>query len=492
MKKIAGSFVVLLFTLLLFGCGEDNVLPEKEPLPLENKAPLKFGVDVLGVFHDRGTITWGPIVDIDKDPVYQSVFLENNLVLDRSTTDSILTIKNLKPLTEYHGKVVVTDDKHNPLEVPFSFTTRKYWLTFDRLYNGVDGNQPAAHAVARTKDGGYVIFGEAAIGFKSGIYVFKVDSLGSELWHSVHGYVRRAQNMKGTISETSDGGYIVASQESLLKLDKNGSAQWQALDESEEHYYYEYNFNAAVETDDHGFLVVGSLQKSGKDVKGIITKFNASGVVQWKKEFGTEDITFVRSICRTADGNYQILGSSYMDGTPQRPAVTAITEDGAILWSKVYENGSMYDFPEKITATREGGSIFISNYVNGLGTRFAKVIKLGNAGNVQWEKVFQWDSFETSVYGIVEVSDGYVLAGNDGDARPSAGLLFKIKSTGALDWKRTFRASYMDYLWILWDILESDDGGFFAIGGKGAVYSYTDKELGLWMLKTNDEGYALK
>jgi hypothetical protein len=487
--KMKGLRYIVIFLacapLLFTACSEKEVLPNPSELP--NAQPYKFDIRVLDISYDRATIEWGPVYDVDKDDLYHSVYLNDQEIVKNSTVDSIVTFHNLKPQTSYSGKVVVTDLKNTPIEIPFSLTTTKYRLTFTRKYLGENGNYPVGYSMVRTRDGGYAVAAASAFENVTGIYMSKLDSLGFEQWHYVYNAYKRDQNSTRQIVQTSDGGYIIAAHETIIKLDKNGSKIWQVIDNSQEFYYYAYRYSSVIETDDHEFLALGTTQKSSTSINFIVTKLNVAGSVIWTKEYHTNEINYGKRICKAADGNYAILGTDRSE-TSSQVAVLKINPQGEVLWSKTFGNKGYY-FASDIKSTSDNGFVVATNYMDGRLSMHATVMKLSGEGFLQWEKEYQIGSYGTSVFSITEIKGGgFAFAGSAEFLSNTSGLVVQLNSSGEMVWKKEYYPNYSDYQWRCTEIMQNNDGGYSVVGNKSYVWSPVGKDIGMWVMKIDDLG----
>jgi hypothetical protein len=108
---------------------------------------------------------------------------------------------------------------------------------WSRNYGGQSGDPGGA--VKATSDGGYVLTGMTySYGVGRGdLWLVKTDSNGTEQWNKTFG--GRNFDIGRSVQQTSDGGYIIAgstqsygvgnSDAWLIKTDKNGIEQWNAI-----------------------------------------------------------------------------------------------------------------------------------------------------------------------------------------------------------------------------------------------------------------------
>lgn len=149
------------------------------------------------------------------------------------------------------------------------------------------------------------------------------------------------------------------------------------------------------------------------------------GEVEWIKNFGGSGEDTAQAIVSTADGGYAILG---------------------------YSNSTDGDLTNKITA--------VNDYW---------LLKIDADGNLQWNKTYG-GSKDDRGQSLVQTKDGgYALTGyamsDDGDGSNNEGFhdnwILKLDAQGNIEWEKSFGFSGHDHSY---DILQTDDGGFFFVG----------------------------
>jgi len=149
------------------------------------------------------------------------------------------------------------------------------------------------------------------------------------------------------------------------------------------------------------------------------------GEVEWVKNFGGSGEETAQAIIATSDEGYAILGfSNSMDG----------------------------DIVGKTTA--------VNDYW---------LLKLDAAGNLEWNKTYG-GSKDDKGQSLAQTKDGgYILTGyamsDDGDGSNNEGFhdnwILKLDASGNIEWEKSFGFSGHDHSY---DILQTQDGGFFFIG----------------------------
>lgn len=306
-----------------------------------------------------------------------------------------------------------------------------YWLVWidaggnkqqDRTYGG--NGDDALEAIVTTADGGYLLGGSSASGISGekrqpgkgehDYWVVKINGTGDTLWTKTYG--GRGGDALSAIVPAPDGGYLLGGSSSsglggdktgtrrgeddfwLVKIDSNGNKQW---DKTLGGKRFEF-LASLLSTPDGGYLAGGS---SFSEISGDVTdenrgsiisadfwvaKIDGNGRKQWTRRFGGDEQDFLRSMIRTADGDY-LLGGFSLSGKsgevsePNRSELSGLDITGADYW----------------------------------------IVKIGGrTGNKLWDKRFGGRSDETEEGANDELSavfqtpgGDYLLAGHSGTAK---------------------------------------------------------------------------
>ena len=219
---------------------------------------------------------------------------------------------------------------------------------------------------------------------------------------------------------------------------------------------------------------------------GMIQAFSAMAqvpVIQWQKSLGGSGDDYANSVQQTADGGYIVAGyTSSNDGD-----VTG-NHGGTDMWVVKLDNagnvecqkrvgGSGDDVAKYVQQTMDAGYIIAGKtYSNdgdvtgNHGNADAWVVKLDNAGNIQWQKTYGGNNNDAA-NSVQQLSDGGYILGctaiseNNGDIIGSHGAaecwVVKISSTGVIEWSRCMGGLSYDYTH---RVQQTTDGGF-VMGG---------------------------
>jgi hypothetical protein len=185
----------------------------------------------------------------------------------------------------------------------------KLW---DKIYGGLSYDYGAS--IIQILDEGYFILGSARTSDTSDpeIWLIRTDSNGDSLWSKKYGI-----GIGESIIETSDGNYLITASHpmfinsKIIKINSEGNILWSksfktSLDLG----------NSIVRCPDDGFIIAGytSMLIYGQSDLAV-TKINTDGDILWTKILGGLDQETGRSICKTVNSEYIILGSTNAQGT---------------------------------------------------------------------------------------------------------------------------------------------------------------------------------
>jgi hypothetical protein len=274
--------------------------------------------------------------------------------------------------------------------------------------------------------------------------------------------------------------------------------------------------NYGLQTTDGGYIMVGGTFSNDGDVVGHhgyidcwVVKVDLNGSIQWQRPFGGSSYDDGFFIQQTTDGGYIIAAESASndgDGSANHGQsdfwIIKITSTGNIQWQKTY-GGSSGDGATCIRQTTDGGYIVagytISNDgdVNGNhGLSDFWVIKIDQAGNLQWQKAFGGSNYELANCIRQTPDGGYIVYGqtrsNNGDVTGFHGSydywVIKLNSTGNLQWQKAFGGSNLDNPTT---ISLTNDGGYIMTGQSNSTDGDVTGNHGnddAWVIKVDING----
>lgn len=289
-------------------------------------------------------------------------------------------------------------------------------ITFQKAF-GDSMLHEIGNCIRQTSDGGFII---AATQYGPGnqfesIFLIRTNAQGDTLWsklmkESVMNYSASSilETFNGDLVITGvkgDGGYFVPF---FMRLDSAGTP----LLVKNYLWFAEDHINAIVQTPDSGFLMSGYVDDNGTNSLYFI-RTNSSGDTLWAKAFekGFYNPT-IYSLQLTNDHGFIVAGSMNNTLTQDVDAFAAKLDSACnIQWAKSYGE-SAYDFAQMAEQTRDGGYIIAANtYSFGVGLAEYFLIKTDASGNLQWSKTYGGPSDDRSECVKQLPDNGYLLIG---------------------------------------------------------------------------------
>ena len=355
-------------------------------------------------------------------------------------------------------------DITNKSDESFDYWLLKYdqndLLQWQKTYGGSDDDR--GHDIIQTSDGGYAITGfsksiDGDVSENSGAHDFwvsKLDANGSITWEKSFGFL--GADIGNSILQSNDGGYLLTgvldvsasngegNSKSAFSKRHAGGDYWvikiNALGENQWSRYFGGTFTDAsydaIQTEDNGYILVGSSDSADVDIKDSkgaydfwVVKISETGTLLWEKSFGGSQTDEARSITRSNDGNYIIVGdtrSSDLDvsinsGGADLWAIK-ISPIGELIWEKTF-GGNNFDVARSISKTQDGDFIISGSsrsidgdLTNNNGQNDAWVIKIDGNGKLKWQKTIGGSEIDFA-YDAVELNDGTVIAVGESSSR---------------------------------------------------------------------------
>jgi len=173
-----------------------------------------------------------------------------------------------------------------------------------------------ANSVIQTSDGGYALAGWTS-NYSNSLewdWTIKTDSYGDIIWTKTFG-TSRGNSLAQEILQDTDGGYVLAANHNVSKLDSEGNLQWTTS---------AVIVTSLIKTADDGYLLAAG---NG----GGLIKFDEEGNKEWSNVYRFEGArwSFLHSVSQTGDGGYVLAGDTYpvYDGLGW---VVKIAENGTV------------------------------------------------------------------------------------------------------------------------------------------------------------------
>lgn len=331
-------------------------------------------------------------------------------------------------------------------------------IEWQRTYGG--SSFEWGFSIVQTNDNGFVIAGstqsndnDVTINNGGGdIWVVKLDPVGNIEWERSFG--GSGTDRSSYVAQTNDGGYVVLGSTMsndgdvtlnqggfdlwVVKLDALGSILWQrTLGGTNDE-----DGSQVTQLADGGYLVYGSTRSTDGDFVGNhgqndlwLVKLNSDGDILWQNALGGSSFEEPSSFDLTIDGGFILTGYTMsnngdvngLHGTQMDCWLVKVTASGDLEWQKAL-GGSDSDLGVFVTTSNDGGylvsGIAYSNNGNVSGNHGGFggdiwLVKLGQSGNVLWQKCFGGDNDEQGAIVRPTFDGDYVLVGStsssDGD-----------------------------------------------------------------------------
>ena len=309
-------------------------------------------------------------------------------------------------------------------------------------------------------------------------------------------YKRFSKNFGGldsdigfSVQQTSDSGFVVTGRiESfgngggdawLIKTDADGNEQWnQTIGGSLSDYTY-----SIIHAVGGGFILTGYTYSSGNGNRDVwLIKTDIDGNEEWTQTYGGISNDYARSVRKTADGGYIIIGYTESFGDGGNDIWLIKTDgDGNEMWTQTFGDAMHYDYGWAVEQSADGGYILTGNKISiNDGNAVVWLKKTDYNGDVEWNKNIYGSSY--SGYSIQQTSDGgYIITGRT-ESIASDVWVYKTDSQGNREWEKTFGGGLYD---IGYDIKQTFDGGYMIIGH---TESYGNGSSDVWLIKINSLG----
>ena len=329
--------------------------------------------------------------------------------------------------------------------------------TKEYYFAGVPGADwdDSRFSVQQTSDNGFMIF--------SG-HLIKTDIYGDTIWTKDIGYVG------GDGIQTSDGGYLAISGDSLFRLDSLGNFIWQ------KDIYF--NAHRGIHTLDNGFaFIANSWYIHKQDDYPYLVKTNSLGDTLWTKRY-TEGYIF-ESLYQTQDSSFFITGRNSLNN-PTDVFLMKVNPTGNVVWNYpfgLFNEGGRGTY---ITQTNDGGLI-ITGQVEESGCDKLLLLKTDISGILTWAKTISSSFCDDIGYFVQQTTDGgYIITGDIWIGSDTKMWLIKTDMNGDTLWTRKFGNPYGNGQ----SVRQTNDGGYIITGN----FYQNQFSVAVVLIKTNSSG----
>lgn len=242
------------------------------------------------------------------------------------------------------------------------------------------------------------------------------------------------------------------------------------------------------------------------------TVVGAQPSIQWQKSLGGNNNDYPQDIRQATDGGYIIAGwsaSNNGDVSGNHGSIDAwvvkVDSSANIQWQKSL-GGSLVDKAYSVCLSGDEGYVVVGETYSNDGDVSGHhgdsqnpdvwVVKLGQSGEIQWQKSLGGNSIDVAS-SVQAASDSGIMVGgytwsNDGEVSGNHGnrdfWILKLTQTGEIQWQKALGGSDSDFAN---SILATNDGGCIAVGqtrsNNGDV---SDNQGGgdCWIIKLDQSG----
>ena len=246
----------------------------------------------------------------------------------------------------------------------------------------------------------------------------------------------------------------------IVKVDIDGTFQWaRSLDDSDGKIY---NFNGvSLDSSDNVYVSGSRIDTSTQPFsrKCFLFKYNSSGTVQFKKEFGT----------------YQDLGHNITlnSGRILFPVVDGLRfiefdSSGTAQTNKVIGSSSVgYSFQSnEVFRQDSSNNIYVMGNDASSGNQRILIVKMNSSYVIQWQRTFHLDTGNANEDTLgtafdVDSSGNVYVSGFTRSTSPEQSVIFKLNSSGTLQWQK----GYGNQFYVL-DSLSVDSNDDIYVSGR--------------------------
>ncbi|MBN2273166.1 MAG: hypothetical protein JXR41_14870 [Bacteroidales bacterium] len=224
---------------------------------------------------------------------------------------------------------------------------------------------------------------------------------------------------------------------------------------------HEYG-NAVCMTPDEGYIVCGQIDNFDTNEERLyVIRTGCNGNIIWEKTYScAADGNAIRAL---AGGGFIIYGRTGAYDL----CLVEIDDNGNEIWSKSYNQYNMdFGMDDCLEISSDNGFIMAGRAINVRDE--IVVIKTDEEGNEEWRELVKSENYEYRSSGIVEIADGYLVAGQQRelpwDTFRSRICLIKINHEGTTVWIKDYEPVSTQYAE---DILLTADNEIYILATEG-------------------------
>jgi len=181
----------------------------------------------------------------------------------------------------------------------------------------------------------------------------------------------------------------------------------------------------------------------------LITKYDTSGVIQWQRLLGNSGNGIVgRAIAVDTSGNVYITGE-FLFSSREQIFIAKYNTSGTLQWQR--RLGGATDDVGRGIAVDSSGNVYVTGGVTsqGAGGNDLLIAKYDTSGAIQWQRSLGGAGFDVGLGITLDVSGNIYISGYT-DSQGVGGndvLIAKYNTSGTIQWQRSLGGSGSDFVY---------------------------------------------
>lgn len=234
-----------------------------------------------------------------------------------------------------------------------------------------------------------------------------------------------------------------------------------------------------IATSDGGYLLLGEIQETGtsgySDSLAYIVKTDSEGITEWETKINYSSNDQARNAVETEDGGYLVTGTiTDYSGKPYSVLyMVKLDGNGVIQWENIYDDPYYHNYSLSVIETRDGGYTVAGFGATSAGFYSAFALRTNILGEQLWFKKY-WFGDDQDIYDIVQTPDGGFLAVGSitrvdyGTVEiQNALLIIKLNEQGEMEWNKQYPDKTATFL--AHTLIPAKDGGYL-IGYRKTIF----------------------
>ncbi len=441
-----------------------------------DKPPMESTLLTIEFLDSLFQIIWTPNSedDFSSYTLFESINpdMSNSVKIFETNDINITSFENyqIEPSEYKYYQIMITD--YWGLQTESNIRMGSSWYLFNEYYG--DASYDYGRVVIQSSDGGYIVAGNSSmLGDQySNTLIIKIDREGQEEWKK--NYTFSGTDQINSINILNDGSFIItgfithSSKDVLiLKLDSFGDIVWHESFGTE----YDEEGHSIDITPDESFVISGEIFDETGFSDLLLLKFDESGEIIFHKTFGgiEEELNLTNrndygySVFCTNDDGFIMTGITRSNGDSNGDVWLIKTDiNGDTLWTNTFGSNSTTESGRSVKQTNDGEYIIVG-HTNGFGSGDdAYLIKVDSVGNELWSRAYGGENTDKGRNVVQTTDQGYLISG----------------------WTDSYDNNGDYDFWLV----KTDPNGNI---DWNKTYGGNSDDRGLWAIETLDSGYII-